>query len=188
MELIQKGNTKLAEAGILMFNLPAGSKVCGRACAGCYAIKEQRYPTVVEAREKRWEASKQDDFTEKVVAELRAKKTLPKYFRVHSSGDFYSQEYVSKWAEIAKTFPSVIFYAYTKRVKKFDFTALTSLDNFVLINSMQYGDVNYGKVEDAPKDVFVCPDVRGSEVTCGVNCTYCMSKHAQNAAPFFIKH
>ena len=42
MSLIQKGNAKLIASDMMMFNLPAGKKVCGRECAGCYALKEQK--------------------------------------------------------------------------------------------------------------------------------------------------
>ena len=35
-------------------------------------------------------------------------------FRIHSSGDFFSQEYFDAWISIALTFPNTRFYAYTK--------------------------------------------------------------------------
>lgn len=34
--------------------------------------------------------------------------------RIHSSGDFYSQEYLDAWVATAKTRPDILFYAYTK--------------------------------------------------------------------------
>lgn len=189
MALIQEGNTKLADARIPMFNLPAGKKTCGRVCEGCYAVREQqRWPSVIVGREKRFEASKQDDFADTIIKELSKRKELPKYFRVHASGDFYSKEYINAWYTVAVKFPTVTFFAYTKRGKKFDFSELKSLPNFVLINSMQYGKVNYGKREEAPQGVFVCPDVKGADVSCGVDCTYCQTKAAQEFAPYFIKH
>lgn len=189
MELIQKGNTKLAEAGILMFNLPASKEVCGRECAGCYAIKEQkRWPSVIAARNKRLEASKEADFEQRITKELAKRINQPKYFRVHSSGDFYSQDYVDVWVRLAQAHPHITFYAYTKRFKKFDFAQLTAQNNFVLINSMMHGVLNYGPVEAAPKGVFVCPDQPKSETVCGVTCNYCMTKTAQKSAPYFRKH
>jgi hypothetical protein len=36
--------------------------------------------------------------------------------RIHSSGDFYSRQYLSKWLTIADALPHVHFYAYTKSV------------------------------------------------------------------------
>lgn len=189
MALIQNGNAKLKEAMIPMFNLPAGKQTCGRVCEGCYAVREQeRWPSVVLGRERRYQASLDDSFADNVIKEIGRKRTTPKYFRVHSSGDFYSNDYVKSWVKIAKAYPNIIFFAYSKRFRRFDFTELLQLDNFVLINSMQYGKVNYGRLSDAPKGVFVCPDQVGASVRCGIDCTYCMTKKAQQSAPFFVKH
>lgn len=38
--------------------------------------------------------------------------------RVHDSGDFYSDEYLDAWIEIARSVPDVLFYAYTKEVPR----------------------------------------------------------------------
>lgn len=38
----------------------------------------------------------------------------PKYFRIHSSGDFYSKEYLDMWLEVIKACPKTKFLAYTK--------------------------------------------------------------------------
>lgn len=38
--------------------------------------------------------------------------------RVHDSGDFYSDEYLEAWVEIAKAVDDVLFYAYTKEVPR----------------------------------------------------------------------
>lgn len=185
MKLIQKGNAKLHN--MYMFNLPATKDICGRICPGCYAIKEQvRFPIVVEARNKRLEASKQEDFVATVVKEISSLRTKPKYFRTHASGEFYSQEYIDKWSIIADKFPDITFYAYTKRLKHFDFSSLQNKENFVLINSLQFTKLNYGKKEEAPEGAFMCPSTEGA--TCGESCTYCMSKTAQTNGVWFIKH
>lgn len=36
------------------------------------------------------------------------------YVRIHESGDFYNGEYLQAWVEVAKKFPDIIFYGYTK--------------------------------------------------------------------------
>jgi len=41
---------------------------------------------------------------------------LSKYFRLHVSGDFFSQEYFDAWILVAKQIPDTIFYAYTKSI------------------------------------------------------------------------
>lgn len=185
MKLIQPGNSKLHNA--YMFNLPATKEVCNRKCAGCYAAREQvRFPAILEARTKRLNASKDTLFSTTIITELTSLKTKPKYFRVHASGEFYSQEYISHWELIAKEFPQITFYAYTKRINDFDFSTLSALPNFVLINSLQFNKLNYSKLEDAPKEAFICPSSK--EVLCGETCTYCMTKTAQTNGVWFIKH
>ena len=37
--------------------------------------------------------------------------------RIHVSGDFYSQVYFDAWLRMAKMYPNVLFYAYTKSLK-----------------------------------------------------------------------
>ena len=186
MKLIQPGNSKLHNA--YMFNLPATKEVCNRICKNCYANREQiRFPSVLAARENRYSASLQSDFKTKVISELSALRTKPKYFRLHASGEFYSQSYVDNWVEIAQTFPSITFYTYTKRMNDFNFGKLKNLSNFVLINSLQFNKLNYSKLEDAPKDVFICPSYAGA--TCGESCTYCQTKgQADVKGVWFVKH
>lgn len=187
--LTQIGNSKLKEAGMLMFNMPAGKAFCNRNCPGCYAVKEQvRFPKTFEARLRRYEAALEDDFADRIILELKYMYTKPKYYRVHSSGEFISQRYVDDWVKIAKTFPDIIFYAYTKRIKDFDFSILKILPNFILIDSLQHGRINYGKLKDAPKGAFICPAQPKTGVVCGVTCNYCMRKEAQDSAPYFKKH
>ena len=186
MKLIQPGNSKLHNA--YMFNLPATKEVCNRMCQNCYASREQiRFPSVLAARENRYSASLQSDFKTKVISELSALRTKPKYFRLHASGEFYSQSYVDSWVEIAQAFPSITFYTYTKRMNDFNFGKLKNLSNFVLINSLQFNKLNYSKLEDAPKDVFICPSYAGA--TCGESCTYCQTKgQADVKGVWFVKH
>ena len=71
IELRQKGNSKLHN--MYMFNIPATKDICGRICPGCYSIKEQnRFPIVIEARNKRLEASKQEDFASTIISEINS--------------------------------------------------------------------------------------------------------------------
>ena len=185
MRLIQPGNSKLHNT--FMFNIPATKPVCNRICKGCYAAREQvRFPAVLAAREKRLEASKQATFPSTICGEISRLRNKPKYFRLHASGEFYSQAYVNFWTMIAKANPDIMFYTYTKRLNDFDFSNLSSLDNFVLINSLHFGKLNYGPIADAPANAFVCP--HSDTVRCGVECTYCMGKEAQTNGVYFKKH
>ena len=188
MKLIQWGNSKLSS--MLMFNIPASKEICGRVCTGCYSYKFYKiYPNVLPAQQKRYSASLQLDFVDRVCREIKATRKPVKYFRIHgTAGEFYSQEYIDKWEQITKNNPSVIFYAYTKQKRKFNFDGLMALSNFVLIDSLQYRRVNYGKKENAPKGAFICPEQKGSDTICGQTCTYCMTPTASVSAPYFVQH
>ena len=39
--------------------------------------------------------------------------------RVHDAGDFFSDEYLRAWLQVARETPDVLFYAYTKEVRRF---------------------------------------------------------------------
>lgn len=186
-KLIQPGNSKLK--GMFMFNLPANKEVCNRICKGCYSIKEQvRFPSVLEARTKRYNASLKEDFAPVVIKELGRLHKRPKYFRIHASGEFYSQEYVNKWYTIAIANPDIIFYAYTKRMKDFDFKNLSALSNVMLIDSLHFKKLNYGPKDKAPEGAFICPDYKNKS-QCGKTCTFCMQKTGAPAkGVFFVQH
>ena len=187
MKLLQSGNSKLG-AKMLMFNIPAAKEICGRKCPGCYSYKAYKiYPNVLPAQQLRYEASQKSTFVNDILLEIKRKRTPFKYIRWHgSAGEFYSQEYIDKVTEIAKNVPATTFYTYTKRINDFDFSRLAALPNFVLINSLQFNKLNYSKLEDAPKEAFICPSSK--EVLCGETCTYCMTKTAQTNGVWFIKH
>lgn len=186
--LIQRGNAKLS---FPYFNLPATQQVCGRQCSGCYAASEEhRWPTVGKAREIRYQAALQPDFASRIKTELTSMRSQPSLFRIHASGEFFSQPYVNAWHNIASAFPAITFYAYTKRLKDFDFSALQSLSNVCVIDSFRFGGLNYGKLHRKPASAFLCPDYKGNTgVQCGVTCTYCMTKTgAATNGVFFLQH
>lgn len=39
--------------------------------------------------------------------------------RIHDSGDFFSEQYLRDWLEVARRVPDVLFYAYTKEISLF---------------------------------------------------------------------
>lgn len=189
MKLIQSGNSKLGR-NIYMFNIPATKDICGRICPGCYSIKEQvRFPSVIEARNKRLKASKQEDFVATIISEINSLRTKPKWFRIHASGEFYSQSYINSWVTIAKALPAITFFSYTKRLRHFDFKILQTLPNFVLIDSLHFGKLNFSTLSNAPQTAFICPDQKGAAIQCGISCTWCMTKgQADVNGVWFIAH
>lgn len=188
MKLLQSGNSKLHNQ--YMFNLPASEDICGRSiCKGCYAHREQlRYPSVTTARTSRYTAALSDDFVSTIVKEVQSIKKPFVAIRVHASGEFFSQSYIDKWVSIAKQLPHVTFYAFTKRLTDFDFSILSSLPNFVLINSLHFGKLNYDKLPNLDQSAPICPATLNKSTQCGISCTYCMNKPAQYNGIQFVKH
>ncbi len=142
--LLIKGNSKMGKQ-VYLFNLPP-IKTCTPTewCLGannnnkpnCYALKNQfLFPNVKKGMQERYEASLKDDFVDRMVFEFS--KAKPKYFRFHSSGDFYSEEYVNKIIDIASTFPDTLFRTTTRRR---DLTSvifeLNKLPNFIVRESL----------------------------------------------------
>ena len=187
MKLLTRNNDKLKDQFI--FDLPVSHAVCGRQCPGCYALKAQkRFPVVLEKRNRMLLASKASDFTSVIISELVSTRSTTRTVRVHSSGEFYSQPYVDAWFTIASSLPNFTFYAFTKRIDDFDFSKLSALPNFILINSLQYGGLNYAPLAKLRTDVFTCPATAGHSVVCGVTCRYCQTKTAQANGVQFVKH
>lgn len=82
----------------------------------CYALKGRFiWKSVRDAHLWRYEQSKKSSFVKKIADEITRSKVI-KYIRIHISGDFYSKEYVNKWAKIAEKFPDIIFKTNTKRI------------------------------------------------------------------------
>jgi len=191
--IIKVGNAKLSTA-IGVWNITAGKAVCGMECKGCYAMKSQaRFPSVLVSREDKLALSKTDVFVTLVIEAIR---TLGlSVVRIHESGEFYSQEYLNKWTTIAEALPEVTFYTYTKREGDWDFSAFKGLTNVTVINSLQYGEINYGKgdhvINQQLKGAFACPATMGTATGCGfgaTECNYCMTKQAQVTSVVFLQH
>lgn len=134
------GNQKLEKLDTVGFGIPAyqsrdGFKTCpmaGACAAVCYARQgNYTFPTVRNAREFNLSESRAAGFAGKAIADLA--KIPNGIVRVHDSGDFYSQEYLNAWIEIARAFPGKRFYAYTKSLH-LDYSSLPP--NFNVVQSM----------------------------------------------------
>jgi hypothetical protein len=161
---------------------------CNKQCAGCYAKKaEIRFPNALQSRRRKLAQTKSDNFVADAVAEIR--KSNKKYVRIHESGDFYDQAYIEKYVDIVKALPDVKFYAYTKKDKKLNFSALLKLDNFNLIVSntpmgLNYGDMDYCKKLVKDHGYKLCPCGIDKTVVCMGDCKYC----ADHDKVCFLKH
>ena len=131
-----KGNAKLDKT-ILTFSLPAGktcpfAKDCkaevknGKIFTGkdakyrCFAASsELAFPSVLRSREHNLNLlikAKTPENMFELIRNSLIKKKFDKV-RIHVSGDFFSEDYLKAWIEVANYFKDKIFYAYTKSVK-----------------------------------------------------------------------
>ena len=107
--------------GIPAFETPDGKRTCpfaGEWAKFCYAQKgAYSWSNVKPAFKRRYEATKQDSFVDRMTAEIKKRKI--EVLRVHDSGDYYSPAYIEKWRQIALNCPSTLFYSYTKSIPLF---------------------------------------------------------------------
>jgi hypothetical protein len=187
MNRLVKGNSKL-DKSILIFDLLAGSEnggVCKSNCFKCYAIQAQeQYINTVLFRGINTILAKTNIPILFNLVNTQIKKSKKSVVRIHSSGDFFSQEYINMWDSIIQDNPTIKFYAYTKRINDFDFSNINSNDNFNLINSIvlldgkeciNYGDSEYIKTL-SENGYFVCPATKDNwKGMCGNECKYCIT-------------
>lgn len=155
------------------FSLPAKQTCPGctvQCAAKCYARKaEIAYPTVLPSRKRNWKLTKNDRFVDNMISIVKAKGK--KWFRIHESGDFYSQSYLEKWVAIVAACPEVKFLAFTKSFK-LDFTAALKLPNLSLVWSV-WPDTDMSKVPAGPR-AYAGDCGTENTLECPGNCDTCM--------------
>lgn len=177
-----KGNSKLYN--ILIFDLPAVSTClnCGDCKDKCYAMKAQRqYIDTRIFRETNLSLYKEYPKILKTLLINQLSKAKESVVRIHSSGDFFSQDYIEFWASIVSMFPNIKFYTYTKVEKILKFDSLTKLENFNLITSIIDNKLNFGSLEYCKElktmyGSFICPATNYKNVQCGKQCSFCVTK------------
>lgn len=130
---IARRNKKLvpnASTKFMIFSLPA-IITCPNRCDACekccYAVKsEKAYPDCLPSRHRNLDFTKCVDFVDVMSAYIHKasdhhlyKKAKRIVFRIHESGDFYSQAYYNAWLQIARNcsdIENLVFMAYTKSI------------------------------------------------------------------------
>lgn len=113
--LLCMGNRKLGDV-VYTFTLPAvktcpgRSKLCEKVC---YALKGH-LRMVLDNGSYTWRhaVTLTDEFVCRMVREIQFRGC--QLVRIHVAGDFYSPEYVRKWAEIVAACPNTRFFVYTR--------------------------------------------------------------------------
>ena len=127
-------NSKLDGTSIWGFGITPGM-TCVHCNIKCYAVKGA-YNVFAKSCVPHWDNNLTHTRCAGFIAEMYydiANKKQLTHVRVHTEGDFYSQEYLNKWARIARLFPDKQFYAYTKALH-LDFGSLPA--NFKIIQSI----------------------------------------------------
>lgn len=138
-----KSNEKLGKMNIVYLSLPAGytcpfaagCKTLAHRRGGkfknglkikdvggdmrCYAANtEVQYPKVRASRWSNFDLLRKSDNMADLLARsidyFNVNNPNITVFRIHESGDFFSQEYFDAWIETARSYPKILFYAYTK--------------------------------------------------------------------------
>lgn len=130
-EMLQFYNVGLPALRGLVVNERTGEFIIVDMCPGagectqtCYAMKGNyiKFPSAPESLTKRlnWLVNDPKGFQAEIERELAVRyKNLTQQgikiaMRWHDSGDFFGSEYVKMAYEIARKFPDILFYAYTK--------------------------------------------------------------------------
>ena len=116
--------------------------------------------------------------------------------RIHASGDFFSNEYVDAWHEIASRFPNTIFWTYTKT--EYAIERFSNLENLTIVPSITPMGINFGTTHelldmyDALSSmgyrVHICACGTELEKHCGECKTGCKAVGRTCDFVLFIKH
>lgn len=213
--IVRSGSTKISKKRGVGFSLPAGKHMsCPGAtemCKSCYAKKGRFvFPNVANAHMNNWKLVKkllkQNTFSATILKSISPNIKL---YRIHISGDFFSQRYLDAWAKVIKQRKNTRFWAYTRSFH-LNFSSLTRFPNFSLWASTDKYNVNaakkfvrrfrksgvkhaYGPWEHddpLPDNSFFCPAVTGKIIGLGAceKCMLCVIKKATTKNVIFPKH
>lgn len=174
------GNKKIAK-NTMISCMPTG--VCfgeGNQCHECYAKKsEVRFKATLACRIRHFEYFLDTPYAFIVDAISEINKAKKPYFRIHESGDFFSQKYIRAWEIIIENCPDVMFYTYTKKADLFDFEGLNALSNFNLVNGSNeknYGSLDFCNKLVKSKGYHLCPCEINPLVECMKTCNACLTE------------
>jgi len=185
-----EGNKKIGD--VFTFSLPSKITCPGKSiwCQKyCNAARFERLrPSCNGAYERNLLLTKnQDRFTDLMIGILP--RILP-CFRIHVSGDFWSQEYINSWIKICNTFPQTKFWTYTRSwtVQPL-LEPLEQLNNLPNIQVFASTDPSmplppkewrtaFIKIDQRATGV-ICPQEKGKISSC-LQCGYCFNKEKGN--------
>lgn len=165
---------------------------CNGNCKGCYAMSGNytRYGYDNVAMRTIIAREYLDFMKRAIIAQIKASNI--KFVRIHASGDFFSDEYISAWKDIVKECKDTSFWTYTKNsnaVNAFDeFSNANIVKSIIPHHGFNYGHIDYilsvyEYLKSQGKSVYIC--------RCGIDknqhCTDCKGC-SKNEYVLFIEH
>ena len=211
---LEKGNGKTGSCGkafdrILVWNLPPVITCPGMSewCkSNCYNADDRCdiFPIDRWCENLWWVINDKSSLKNRILSQLSECETISIAVRIHSSGDFYSKEYINFWIDIIQNNPNILFWAYTRSwaVQELteDILKLGSLDNISLI--LSWDKTMQKPLEGFPKSIVfdsneeiiyaltkeggtVCPEQYNLISGCA-DCGLCINKSKKDI--YFILH
>jgi len=210
---ITYGNLQLK--GILVWDLPAVTTCpsCADCKAACYAVKAQILRPLTMAF--RWTnlllyLLDPPSLKSMILTQILKRNRGYTSLRIHSSGDFFEQEYVDWWVDIVSDLnrlrPGMTIYAYSKAQGQVDLSGLVGQGVNILSSILPDGTLNFtrsklpkGKAEalemaraanEAGAGAIICPATLRKGFKCGEKrwggsgCVHCL--HHRYAV--FVRH
>ena len=175
-KLFANGNLKL-DKSVGVFSLPPVKTCvdCSTCSKTCYAMQAyKQYKNTKQAWDNNYKLSLTSKFVKEASEQIKHSRKV--IYRLHNSGDFYSQEYINKWKEIIKANPDKKFYTYTKNKLALQ---LNDMDNCNVIYSFINGYRNYGSEEYCQLlhdkfGAYVCQIDKSKHEKCMRECKECL--------------
>ncbi len=141
-----------------------------------------------------WAVQKQEELIYRLCEQIG--RTMNPVVRIHSSGDFFSSNYIGLWESVVDLNPSALFWGYTRswRVPKLlrDMERLRAKSNIQLIASLERNEVppagwRFCIVGDDHRrdDMFNCPEQYSNGKNC-LDCGECFCDTKSNI--YFVRH
>lgn len=211
---LEKGNGKTGISGkifdrIFVWNLPPVITCPGMSnwCKyNCYNADDryEKFPIDKWCENLWWVLNDKKTLEKRINFQLEEHKAERTAVRIHSSGDFFSNEYIAFWRDIISRNSDIYFWAYTRSwtVKELvdDIKELDKLDNIKLIlswdetmtqtidgfaKSIVYNSDEEISVALNRKDGIACPEQYDLVSSCA-DCGICINKSLGNI--YFVLH
>lgn len=204
---LEQGNSKLGQKGefynsVYVWNLPSVSTCPGASewcMKNCYNADTRTDKFPIEKWQTNWwqVINKKNDLKNYIIKQLKESQE-PCAVRLHSSGDFFSVDYINFWFDIIEMNPKVSFWAYTRSwiidELYLPLRHLNSLKNMQLFASWDYtmsenppSDWRKSIVVDSLSGIekldkskdFSCPEQFGEKPNCA-SCGFCIKASHKN--------